>query len=281
MSHPAFRDLEALAHGLLEAPETVEIHVAACPECGWAVAKLGIEHRRMSEALQTDAPAALYSRILEAGPRRRFPVSLTAAALMLVLVTALSFRDRPNLGPVALLASHHEEAWVLPDLCRVEVERGIAELRLRDDERDEILAATSTTAEVFERAVRGEIDMEELLRTDTLAGLRLDCEALDRRRRIAAEQAADAIVNDLEPAVGLGAAQKTRIVEILVEGSAWRRDIAFLPEFVRRHLCAHLLMQGEVRTVLDEDQARALDAFLDREAQGYRRLWERLKEKKA
>lgn len=282
MNHPDFRDLEALALGVLDRPETVEAHVVACPECGWTVAKLGIERRRIADALRVEAPAELYAKILN---RRRFPVSAAAAAAMLLIVLALAFRS-PKVEPVRPLATY-EETWVLPDLCRIEVER----LELRDDARDTMIAATQTTAEIFERAVRGEVDMEELLRTDTLAGLdaelrdRDDYEAiaaqLDRRSRLAAGQSVEDIVKDLEVAVGLGAAQKTRLAEILLDGSAWRRDIAFLPEFVRRHLCAHLLRGAEARAILDDRQAKALDHFLDHEAEGHRRLWERLKEKKA
>lgn len=306
--HPTPERLAEYAYETLPSLE-IELHVAECRECGWRVARFAAERRRLNEALSSAPPPELAERILARTPSRPVSWGLAASAALLLLsvtvwVVQLRNRREPPITTIVRVPapSTPEEkiGSVLDGLCRIEVERSVAEMVARADMaesregplRETLLAAVSTTAEVFDRASRGEIDMESLLTTDTLAGLDARLRAsldeaeygavaghLDRQSRDASQSAARRFLADLD----LAAEQSSALTNYLVEKCSWRRDVAFLPEFARRHLCVHWLRSdGALRSDLgaaftDEQSRRVLD-FLDRESESHRRMWRRLRD---
>ncbi|MBI2901066.1 MAG: hypothetical protein HYY17_12845 [Planctomycetes bacterium] len=302
--HPAPERIFDLEHGI-DLDGTVEAHLGECGDCARLAHRIAAERRRISAALEDVPPAGLAERILARSAPRRVPWgALANAAMFLICVATVAFGFRRPRGVEVIrtvLVRPPEEERVsaaLDDLCRVEVERSVAEMITRAElsesregvVRESLLAAASTTAEVFDRAQRGEIDMETLLATDTLAGIDARLRAsldgpefervsayLDRISRDAAGRTTGGFVRDLAAAVDLPPAESAAIEKRLVERISWRRDVAFLPEFVRRHLCVHLLRSGGATEVARTD---SLIAFLDREGREHQRIWGRLRNRR-
>lgn len=324
-SHPGDERLQDYALGALEegSEEAIEAHLRECGACAWNVQRRVMEARRIGRAMAPPpVPERLVARILPVmGVRRRraiLPLTAAAAAIAAVVLALLLQSSRAELrvanarvlelqNPTAVAPPPPPDepsvANVLEGLCRVEVERSVTEMTawasLPDVRsaamRDALLAATSVTAEIFDRAARGDVDIERLLTVDTLAGLDADLRSsldvaeyeavvtrLGRVSREAAAGAVEGLVRDLAAAVDLSAEQSAAVEAHLLEQAAWRRDIAFMPDFVRRQLCVHLLFGGgalreSLRRHVTEDQAGRAREFLKREVSGHERLWERLR----
>lgn len=306
--HPTPDRLAEYAYETLPSAD-IERHVAECRECGWRIARFAAERRRLGEALTVAPPPGLAARILAHTPARRGSWGLAASAALLLLsiavwVVQLRNRKEPPTNLIVRVpapsAPEEKIGGVLDELCRIEVERNVAEMVARADMaefregalRETLLAAVSTTAEVFDRASRGEIDMETLLTTDTLAGLDARLRAsldeaeygavaghLDRLSRDASQSAARRFLVDLD----LVPEQSSALTNYLVEKCSWRRDVAFLPEFARRHLCVHWLrsdgaLRPDLGATFTDDQSQRILDFLDRESESHRRMWRRLRD---
>lgn len=320
--HPGAEVIAEYAQGGLSGRDRmdVESHLSACRDCAWLAHRYGIESRGLSEILRRPPPAGLADRILlgvtpKARGRSFVPWAAAAAALisLAVAIGALRGANRERAKTrelerrVAEKMEDEEKSAlkVLQALCRVEVERKVAEIAARAGLSDQclsplratLLSATSTSAEAFERAAMGELDMDELLGTDTLSGLDLMLRgSLDRQEyervssrladlgRESAERTIDEFLRDLRTAVGLAEGQIAELRKVLVDRSAWRRDLAFLPEFARRHYFVHVLrdednLRPEMLARLSENQSNQVLGFLEREGMGYHKVWKHLKEK--
>lgn len=314
--HP---DRERLADYAQDAmPESgtgaIEKHLAQCRECAWLVEGYRIEERHMAAALAEEPPLGLSERILSAATRKGRPRLLrwAAAAVLLISLTALAVlyrqgseakaRARELEGRLAAAERKASETGRWAQLCRAELECHVADLAVWAELTDEGAALVrksltdtlSQSAETFERAWMGEEDMEGLLAKDTLAHLDADLRALLGEREYRAvsermaktrgesmERAAEGFLRDLESMVGLTTEQRASLKRHLVARSAWRQDLAILPDFARRHLLVHLLrgdaeLRPEVRAELSASQEGRLLAFLEREGQGYRKLCEQV-----
>lgn len=319
--HPGAELIAEYAQGGLSGRDRmdVETHLSGCRDCAWLAHRYGIESRGLSEILRRPPPAALADRILlDVTPKARgrsFVPWAAAAALISLALAIVTLRDanreraktRELERRVAGKMEDEEKSAfkVLQALCRVEVERNIAEIAVRAGLSDRslsplratLLSATSTSAEAFKRAAMGELDMDELLGTDTLSGLDLALRgSLDRQEyervssrladlgRESAERTIDEFLRDLRTTVGLAEDQIKELRKVLVDRSAWRRDLAFLPEFARRHYFVHVLrdednLRPEMLARLSENQSNQVLGFLEREGKGYHKMWEHLKEK--
>jgi hypothetical protein len=286
--HPSPEELESYSHeGLEPARERqIEGHLAECRDCGWLAHRYAVESRRIAEAMACAVPPRLSRRIL--GPRRIW-IAAAAATAVAGFLAGLAW-SRPPEPP---------DPVFLNDLCRVEIERGVADLALfgslpSEEERhlrESLLAASSTTVQVFDRAALGQVDLSELLTTDTLAGLDAELrreldpasyEAVQRRLREmsrgAAERGIRSLLEGLRSACGLDEKQARKLESRLLDATSWRRDLAFLPEFVARQFCVHLLSApGALREALDERQAAEAARFLGRETAAYHRTWSSLR----
>lgn len=268
----------------------------------------------MAAALAQAPPPGLSERILSAVGRPTRPrfLHLAAAAGLVVGLTALVVLYKQGSAAKAgarelerrLAAAERKasEAGRWAHLCRAELERQVADLAVWAELSDERAALVrksltdtlSQSAETFERAWMGEEDMDALLARDTLAHLDADLklllgerehravsERMARTRGESIERAAEGFLCDLESMMGLTGEQRASIKRYLVGRSAWRRDLAILPDFARRHLLVHLLrdeaaLRPEVREELSAHQEERLLAFLEREGQGYRKLCDRV-----
>lgn len=313
IDHPSPELLTDFAAGLLPGEELprIEEHLSACRDCAWLAQRYAIEQRRLSEALHSPVPAGLSEKILSSVSRKPrlplLPLAAAAGILLSVALAVVAFRARDEAvarvqqleGCLASFTQERVDAEafssVLSELCRVEVESSIAEMVAWAEfpvnrealVREILLAATSTTAELFEGASQGEVDLKELLTVDTFAGLDAElralmeeseyqalAELLTRMNRAAAECAAEGLLLEIRKTTGISPAQAVEVANFLVEQCAWRRDLAFLPDFARRFLCARMLRNGgslrpEVCKQFSEEEARRVLAFIERERERY------------
>ena len=321
--HPTREMLAEFAWGEPEAV-AAEAHVAECAECALYVERCRAEARRIAGALETAVPDGLAGRILATPmeePRRRFaPLAGVAAALLLAAAGAWAWHERsqalrriddlerrlaaaPKPGVAVPPVKGDDIDTLLDSLCKVEVERNIADLiawaELPENAagplRATLLAASETTSEALDRASRGEIDFEQLAATDTLPGLDADLmaalgeedcktvqERLHRASHDAAERLARSFSGDLQASAGLDASQAGSLEAYLIDKCAWRRDLPFFPEVARRALVASLIgnkdaLRAEVRAVLNDQQAARVLVFLQREEAARKRMWEDLR----
>lgn len=319
--HPMRTALHDYAHGLL--PEAgmaaVEVHFNGCRDCSWLVQQYVVERRRLVGALTVSVSGELRDRVLSLTPKpfRTFWIPIAAAAVVFVFaISAIVFYRRSGEAAARIrdlesrLAAAAEtkdsHSMILEGLCQVELERLIAELaaiaKLPEDRaaciRKSLLEPVASSARSFERACMGELEMDGLVNTDTLAGLERDlgtsleeserhavAERLAGFSRNLAERMTEEFLSDLTSAVGMTSDQRAAAKRYLLERSGWRHDLVVLPTFVRRHLCVHLLkddegaLRGEIRDGLSAEQADRVLAFLGREGAGYRLLWQKLKER--
>lgn len=321
-AHPGTERIAEYAQEALSGKDLreVEAHVSECRDCARLAERYAREAEALSQILGAQPPAPLVDRILSGvtpQAHRRSLLSWVAAAVVLMSLTlaVVAFRDasrsRAKMRDLERqVAGKMEEEdkvalKVLRALCRVEVERNVNEIAARaglsdrglSPLREALLTATSSSAEVFERAAMGEVEMDELLRTDNLAGVDAALRrALDRQEyervaarladlsREAAERTIDEFMRDLRTTVGLAEGQIAEIRQILIERSAWRRDLAFLPDFARRHYFVHVLRDGddlrqEMIDRFSANQTGRVLSFLEREGMEYHKMWKRLKEK--
>ncbi|NUN48723.1 MAG: hypothetical protein HUU15_07850 [Candidatus Brocadiae bacterium] len=145
------------------------------------------------------------------------------------------------------------------------------------------------------RSSRGEIDYDQLRTVDTLAGLddhlraslheddfQVVAARLGRRSRNAAESAARALVRDLQARAELDQAQATQIESLLVDRTAWRRDLPFLPEVARdalvaRHVSGDGVLRAEFAALLSSEQQVRVTEFIAGAETARARYWEQLR----
>lgn len=321
-NHPGPERIAEYAQGGIpeEDLREIEAHLSVCPDCARLSERYAREAHALSQILGAPPPAALVDRILsgvtpKARPRSFLSWAAAAAVLISLILAVVAFRDasrsRAKMRDLERQVAGKMEGEdkvalkVLQALCRVEVERNVTEIAARvglsdrglSPLRETLLTATSSSAEVFERAAMGEVEMDELLRTDTLAGLEAALRrALDRQEyervavrladlsRESAERTIEEFMRDLRTTVGLAEGQIAEIRQILIERSVWRRDLAFLPDFARRHYFVHVLRDGddlrlEMLDRFSANQSGRVLSFLEREGTGYHKMWKHLKEK--
>ncbi len=317
--HPTIERLADYISGQLSDDEAarIEDHLPGCRDCAWEIQRRSIESHRIVRAMSEPIPAGLAKRILESVPTRSrvawLPLA-AVAALSAALIGVVVWQHQATEGTVRRLEEQiaslsawkdkeQDSASRMPNsLFQVGMEGSVGEIlawaKIGDSNegrvRSALLAASLTTADILDRAARGEIDISELASVDTLQGLEVEFRAtleeseyttfferLDRRSREAAEHAAREFMDDLGASVEISSDERTQMTSFLVERTAWRRDETILPDFVRHHLCASLLREGnilspEARKRIRSDEAGKVLAYLDRVEGRYRTMWSRM-----
>lgn len=290
MSHPDFDRLSGYVYELDESPRVVEEHLSGCAPCALQTLRLQRERSLLERALDVPMPV-----------RGRRPwVYAAAAAVIISLVSAAAIHQARRADDlqreVAALKGAPEPS--LHDLCQGDIDRSVMEMvahagladGARASLRDALQFASVVPTDVLHRYLRGDVSNDDLARTDLLAPLERDFRArlspdeyervsdyLEKSRTAAAGALAARTGEEMDREVGLSAEQRVKIETLVREKSAWRLDIALLPEALAGIVGLSTVSSGEMHdgivALLVESQRGKFESYLKRQHESLRRKY--------